>query len=122
MRNQEYASVNRWVLSRDLKVVRQSILRIWVGRVFQRDGAEWLKALAPTVDKRTGGRVSWPADEDRREEREIVSHSFHPSLFHPPSLSAPAFDTRLNSTRFGEPHLHSGRSPRGERGGSAGRP
>lgn len=41
------ASLKRYVLRHDLKVVRESIFRMSGGRTFQRGGAERLKALDP---------------------------------------------------------------------------
>ena len=36
------------------------------GRLFQRRGAERLKALLPMVVRRAGGTVKWMEEEDRR--------------------------------------------------------
>ena len=54
-----YASVKRYVLRRDLKMGRESVLRMSGGR-------ERLKALDPMVVKRKGGAVRWREAEDLR--------------------------------------------------------
>ena len=54
----EYVSLKRCVLRRDLKVERVSELRMSGGRVFQRWGADLLKALDPMVTRRAGGTVN----------------------------------------------------------------
>lgn len=50
-----YAILNRWVLSSDLKVVRQCVVRRASGSAFQSLGAEQLKVLSPMVVRRAGG-------------------------------------------------------------------
>ena len=54
----EYVRLKRCVLRRDLKVERVSELRMSGGRVFQRWGADLLKALDPMATRRAGGTVN----------------------------------------------------------------
>ena len=62
----EKAVVNRWVLSLDLKSGSESVVCSEVGREFQREGAERLKALLPIVVRRTRGTVRRMLEEDLR--------------------------------------------------------
>lgn len=58
----EFASLNRWVLNWDLKVVMESHCLMCWGRAFQSLGAEKLKARAPMVLRLEVGMVSSPAE------------------------------------------------------------
>ena len=62
----EKAVENRWVLSLDLKSGSESVVCSEVGREFQREGAERLKALQPIEVRRTRGTVRRMLEEDLR--------------------------------------------------------
>lgn len=58
----EFASLNRWVLNWDVKVVMESDCLMCWGRAFQSLGAEKLKVRAPMVLRLEVGMVSSPAE------------------------------------------------------------
>ena len=59
-------SLNKWVLSLDLKMDRVAELRRSGGSEFQSWGAERLKALPPIELRRAVGTVRWREEEDLR--------------------------------------------------------
>ena len=61
-------SLNKWVLSLDLKMDRVAEFRRSGGSEFQSWGAEQLKALPPMVLRRAGGTVRCREEEDLREQ------------------------------------------------------
>jgi len=60
------------ILRRWRKTGRLSIDVMSAGKLFQRAGLATGNALAPTVERRTGGTRRWLDDEERRDDR----HSF----------------------------------------------
>ena len=67
----EFASLNRWVLSLDLNVAMESDCFMCGGGEFH--SSEQLKAQAPMVLRRDVGMVSSPAEFERRVREVLYS-------------------------------------------------
>ena len=72
-RQNEYASLYRWVLSLDLNVAMEPDYLMCGGTEFHSLGAEQLKAQAPMVLRRDVGMVSSQADVEQRAQEGLYS-------------------------------------------------